>query len=59
MTAPTRSVDTYAASIGLGSATSLIAKGVKQSEQNWDSEVDAPAIIAYISQGFSGTQKAA
>jgi hypothetical protein len=60
MTDPTRTVGTYAASIGLGGAAALLAKAAAQSEQSWNPAVDAPAIIAFISQGFSGTgQKAA
>ena len=47
---PTRSVASYAASIGLNSAAAYLAKAAGQSKQNWNPQLEAAAIVSYFTQ---------
>ncbi|NQT94710.1 MAG: hypothetical protein HQ559_18280 [Lentisphaerae bacterium] len=51
---PHRTVATYRKGLGrTGTFDAFIEQARKQSSQNWRQEYTAPAIIAYIQQGFT------
>ena len=49
---PDRTLDTYAASIGQGSAASFLYASRQLSDQNWQEQLTAPAVNSYVQGGF-------